>query len=49
MKLDPYYIERERKNAELVAAWFYALLFGAGVGLCCLAFHGVVCLIYHGN
>jgi len=42
-ELHPYYQDKERKNEELVKCWAWAVVFGLGIAVWCLAIKGVVC------
>ena len=46
-ELDPYYIEKERKNQELVKCWAWTVVFGLGIAVWCLAIKGIMCWLNH--
>jgi len=46
-ELNEYYKDKERKNEDLVKCWAWAVVFGLGIAVWCLAIKGIMCWINH--
>ena len=46
-EIHPYYQDRERKNQELIQAWWYTFWIAVGIGMWYLMILGIICKCKH--